>query len=58
MFPGIGNNLTAPGTPWILYGGSLAGGEVAFSMKTYGDIFFGGIASSAPIQAVLEYPEW
>ncbi|KAN0115436.1 peptidase S28 [Hyaloscypha variabilis] len=57
-FASVGGNLTAPGTPWILYGGSLAGGEVAFSMKTYGNIFFGGIVSSGPVQAALEYPEW
>src|ERR1700709_7896 len=36
-FPGVIDNLTAPGTPWILYGGSLAGAETAFSVKTYGD---------------------
>ncbi|RDL38322.1 uncharacterized protein BP5553_02662 [Venustampulla echinocandica] len=57
-FPGVEGNLTAPGTPWILYGGSLAGGETAFSLKEYGDILFGGIASSAPVKTVLPYPEW
>jgi hypothetical protein len=57
-FPGVSGNLTAPGTPWILYGGSLAGGETAFSIKTYGDVLFGGIASSAPTKLALEYPEW
>jgi hypothetical protein len=57
-FPGVAGNLTAPGTPWILYGGSLAGAETAFSVKTYGNILFGGIASSAPIKVVLPYPEW
>lgn len=58
VFPGVAGNLTAPGTPWILYGGSLAGAETAFSVKTYGNILFGGIASSAPIKVVLPYPEW
>ena len=57
-FPGIGGNLTAPGTPWILYGGSLAGAQTAFSVKTYGDILYGGIASSGTIEAVLAYPQW
>jgi hypothetical protein len=57
-FPGVTDNLTAPGTPWILYGGSLAGAETAFSVKTYGDILFGGIASSAPIEVMLQYPQW
>lgn len=58
VFPGVAGNLTAPGTPWILYGGSLAGAETAYSVKTYGDILFGGIASSAPVEIVLPYPEW
>jgi hypothetical protein len=36
----------------------LAGAQTAFSVKTYGDILFGGIASSATIKAKLAYPEW
>lgn len=54
-------NLTAPGTPWILYGGSLAGAQTAFSIKTYGGpdgIMYGGIASSGVIKAVLSYAQW
>ncbi|TGJ79842.1 hypothetical protein E0Z10_g8926 [Xylaria hypoxylon] len=58
VFPGIEGNLTAPGTPWILYGGSLAGAQTGFSIKQYGDILYGGIASSAPIHVVVGYPEW
>lgn len=58
IFPGVEGDLTAPKTPWILYGGSLAGAQTAFSVKTYGDILYGGIASSAVIKTVLEYPEW
>ena len=57
-FPGVAGNLTASNTPWILCGGSLAGAQVAFSMKTYGDVLFAGIASSATIKALLGYPEW
>lgn len=57
-FPGINADLTAPKTPWILYGGSLAGAQTAFSMKTYGDTLYAGIASSGVIQAVLGYPDW
>ncbi|KAI4159125.1 MAG: hypothetical protein L6R39_000424, partial [Caloplaca ligustica] len=57
-FPGIPGNLSAPGTPWILYGGSLAGAQTAFSIKQYGDILYGGIASSAVIKSVLAYPQW
>ena len=55
-------NLSAPGTPWILYGGSLAGAETAFSIVEYGgsgeEILYGGIASSAVVHAVHEYPQW
>jgi hypothetical protein len=58
IFPGIDRDLTAPGTPWILYGGSLAGAQTAFSIKQYGDVLYGGIASSAPIHVVVGYPEW
>ncbi|RFU24383.1 hypothetical protein B7463_g11953, partial [Scytalidium lignicola] len=57
-FPGISGDLTAPKTPWILYGGSLAGAETAFSIVTYGDILYGGIASSGTVHAKLAYPEW
>jgi len=54
----VEGNLTAPGTPWILYGGSLAGAETALSIVQYGAVIFGGIASSAPVEVVLPYPEW
>jgi len=54
----VDGDLSAPQTPWILYGGSLAGAQTAFSVKTYGDILYGGIASSAVVKPVLEYPEW
>ena len=57
-FPGIKGNISAPGTPWILYGGSLAGAQTAFSIKAYGDLLYGGIASSAVIKTVLGYWEW
>lgn len=57
-FPGVKGNLSAPSTPWILYGGSLAGAQTAFSIKQYGDLLYGGIASSAVIKTVLAYPEW
>ena len=57
-FPGIKGNISAPKTPWILYGGSLAGAQTAFSVKQYGGLLYGGIASSAVIHAVLAYPEW
>ncbi|KAL7626655.1 hypothetical protein AAE478_003429 [Parahypoxylon ruwenzoriense] len=58
VFPGISGDLTAPSTPWILYGGSLAGAQTALSIKVHGDVLYGGIASSAPIQVYVGYPEW
>ncbi|KAF2760904.1 hypothetical protein EJ05DRAFT_524154 [Pseudovirgaria hyperparasitica] len=57
-FPGVNATVTAPSTPWILYGGSLAGAQTAFSVQTYGDILYGGIASSATTNAVLGYAQW
>lgn len=57
-FPGIKGNISAPISPWVLYGGSLAGAQTAFSVKQYGGLLYGGIASSAVIHAVLAYPEW
>lgn len=57
-FKGVNATLQAPSTPWILYGGSLAGAQTAWSIKTYGDILFGGIGSSATTYATLAYPQW
>ncbi|KAF2674006.1 extracelular serine carboxypeptidase [Microthyrium microscopicum] len=60
QFPNItgGQDLTASATPWILYGGSLAGAETAFSLVEYEGLLWGGIASSAVIHATHGYPEW
>lgn len=58
VFPGINATLTAPDTPWILYGGSLAGAQTAFSLKTYPKILWGGIASSGTTKAKLDAVEW
>ncbi|KAH8829049.1 extracelular serine carboxypeptidase-like protein [Flagelloscypha sp. PMI_526] len=58
QIPGIDEDLTAPGRPWILFGGSLAGGEVAFTLKTYPDIIYGAISSSGTIQSYAGYPQW
>lgn len=58
VFPGLNATLTAPSTPWILYGGSLAGAQTSFAVKTYGDILYGGIAASGVIRVSTEYPEW
>lgn len=48
-FPGVNVSLTAPATPWILYGGSLAGAQTSFTVKTYPDLVYGGIAASGVI---------
>lgn len=58
IFPGVSGNLSAPGTPWILYGGSLAGAQTAFSLVEYEGLLWGGIGSSGVIHAVHTYPEW
>lgn len=60
VFPNVtgGDNLTADTTPWILYGGSLAGAQTAFSLVEYSGLLWGGIAASAVVHAVLGYPEW
>ncbi|KAG6135484.1 hypothetical protein E4U38_001841 [Claviceps purpurea] len=47
------HNLTAPGTPHILYGGSYAGGFVAIARKLYPDVFWGAISSSG-VTAVID----
>ncbi|KAF4627217.1 hypothetical protein G7Y89_g10938 [Cudoniella acicularis] len=55
--PGV-NNINAPTTPWILYGGSYPGALSAFTTKTYGETFYAGISSSGAIHGQLEYPQW
>ena len=55
--PGF-EGINASQTPWILYGGSLAGALTAFAMKTYGDTIYAGISSSGVVQGVLGYPQW
>ncbi|KAK5683137.1 hypothetical protein LTS10_004668 [Elasticomyces elasticus] len=60
-FPGVNATLTSPNAPWILYGGSLAGAQTAFSLKTYGGddgLLWAGIGASATTKAKLAYTEW
>ncbi|KAI0278577.1 serine carboxypeptidase S28-domain-containing protein [Russula aff. rugulosa BPL654] len=52
-FKGIDEDLTAPNTPWIYYGGSYAGARAAHMRVLYPDLVFGAIASSAVTHAVL-----
>ncbi|TDZ47153.1 putative extracellular serine carboxypeptidase [Colletotrichum trifolii] len=60
VFPGkLANvSLTAPDTPWIVYGGSYAGAFVAFLRKVYPDIFWGAISSSGVTAAVTDFWEY
>jgi hypothetical protein len=45
-FAGVDNDITAPGTPWIYYGGSYAGARAAHMRVLYPEIVYGAIASS------------
>lgn len=52
-FPGLEHlNLTAPNTPWIIYGGSYAGAFVAILRKVYPDVYWGAISSSGVTAAL------
>ncbi|KAF8827873.1 hypothetical protein HHX47_DHR4000693 [Lentinula edodes] len=53
QFSGIDENLTAPGTPWIYYGGSYAGARAAHMRVLYPDLVYGAIASSAVTHAAI-----
>lgn len=58
-FPGLEHlDLTAPGTPWIIYGGSYAGAFAAFMRKMYPEEFWGGISASGVPQAIINYWEY
>ncbi|KAF9061459.1 serine carboxypeptidase S28-domain-containing protein [Rhodocollybia butyracea] len=52
-FPGIKENITAPGTPWIYYGGSYAGARAAHMRVLYPELVYGAIASSAVTHASI-----
>ncbi|KAJ7079718.1 serine carboxypeptidase S28-domain-containing protein [Mycena belliarum] len=59
-FKGISEDLTAPTTPWIYYGGSYAGARAAHMKILYPDLVYGAIASSAVTHASIvnwEYME-
>ncbi|KAF2404393.1 serine carboxypeptidase S28 [Trichodelitschia bisporula] len=56
VFEGLENSdLTAKSTPWIAYGGSYAGGYVAFLRTLYPDVFWGAISSSGVTEAIIDY---
>ncbi|KAI0070419.1 peptidase S28 [Panus rudis PR-1116 ss-1] len=52
-FEGIDEDLTAPNTPWIYYGGSYAGARSAHMRVLYPDLVFGAIASSGVTYATI-----
>ncbi|PGG99535.1 phosphate transporter [Blastomyces parvus] len=53
-------DLTAKGdnAPWIIYGGSYAGAQVAFLRVEYPDIFWGAISSSGVPKAIYDFWEY
>lgn len=55
-FPGLETkNLTSPGTPWFIVGGSYAGVISAFTRIQYPDIFWGGLASSTVTVPIIDF---
>ncbi|KAF1978996.1 serine peptidase-like protein [Bimuria novae-zelandiae CBS 107.79] len=57
-FDGIDADLTAPNTPWVVYGGSYAGAQAAFLRVVYPDTFWGAISSSGVTVAIYDYWEY
>ncbi|KAJ7160080.1 serine carboxypeptidase S28-domain-containing protein [Mycena filopes] len=58
QFKGIEEDLTAPNTPWIYYGGSYAGARAAHMKILYPDLVYGAIASSGVTHATIINPEY
>ena len=48
-------DLTAPSTPWIVYGGSYAGAQASFLRVTYPETFWGAISSSGVTFAIYDF---
>ncbi|KAI0084544.1 peptidase S28 [Irpex rosettiformis] len=53
QIPGLSENITSPGTPWIYYGGSYAGARSAHMRVLYPDLVYGAIASSGVVYATV-----
>jgi hypothetical protein len=47
-------DLTPRSTPWVFVGGSYSGMRAAFMRKTYPDVIFASMASSAPVEARID----
>jgi len=54
-FEGVDADLTAPNTPWVVYGGSYAGAQAAFLRVVYPETFWGAISSSGVTVAIYDY---
>ncbi|KAH8822287.1 peptidase S28 [Flagelloscypha sp. PMI_526] len=52
---GITQDLRAPKTKWIYYGGSYAGARAAHMRVLYPKTVFGGISSSGVTEAIIDY---
>ncbi|KAF1942399.1 hypothetical protein EJ02DRAFT_454264 [Clathrospora elynae] len=55
QFEGVDADLTAPNTPWVVYGGSYAGAQAAFLRVQYPETFWGAISSSGVTVAIYDY---
>ncbi|PWO00588.1 hypothetical protein FA09DRAFT_293849 [Tilletiopsis washingtonensis] len=55
---GVEDDLRAPHQPVIYYGGSYAGTRAAHMRALYPDVIFGGIASSAVLAAIDDFPAY
>jgi hypothetical protein len=55
---GVTEDITAPHTPWIYYGGSYAGARAAHMRVLYPNVTFGAIASSGVTHAALSNWEY
>lgn len=56
QLPMSGGDQVAPGqAPWILLGGSYSGALTAWTMAATDDVFFAGYASSAVVEAIVDF---
>jgi hypothetical protein len=55
QFEGVDADLTAPNTPWVVYGGSYAGAQAAFLRVVYPETFWGAVSSSGVTTAIYDY---
>ncbi|KAH8924703.1 peptidase S28 [Atractiella rhizophila] len=58
VIPELGTDIRAPGTPWIMIGGSYPGAKAAIMKVTYPTVFFGNIASASVVGAKADMWEY